>query len=71
DETAPPSPAPATAACLDRLRGLGIRFTTAPVPAAASSACAIATPVRLESLDLGAGQMLDLPDRPLVDCPFA
>ncbi|MGL4286572.1 MAG: extensin family protein, partial [Phreatobacter sp.] len=71
DETAPPSPAPATAACLDRLRGLGIRFTTAPVPAPASSVCAIATPVRLESLDLGGAQVLDLPDRPLVDCPFA
>ncbi|MFX6899505.1 extensin family protein, partial [Acinetobacter baumannii] len=50
---------------------LGIRFTTAPVPAPASSVCAIATPVRLESLDLGGAQVLDLPDRPLVDCPFA
>lgn len=70
EDAAPPAAA-ATAACLDRLRDLGVRFTTAPAPAPAASVCAIATPVRLETLDLGAGQVLDLPDRPLVDCPFA
>ncbi|QCI65158.1 extensin family protein [Phreatobacter stygius] len=67
-----PAPvAPATAACLDRLRAIGVRFVAAPVPDTAANICSIATPVRLEALDLGAGQVLDLPDRPLVDCPFA
>ena len=68
-EAAPPARAEAEV-CFARLRTLELSFSPQPAPAAAAG-CGIAHPVRLESLALGAGEKLDLPDRPLVDCAFA
>ena len=66
---APPAPAEAEA-CFGRLRALGLQFSSEPAPAAPEG-CGIALPVRLERLDLGAGDRLELPDRPLLACAFA
>ncbi|CEJ11420.1 hypothetical protein BN1110_01710 [bacterium YEK0313] len=72
-EPTTPETQPAAAeaeACFGRLRTLGLHFSSEPAPAAPAG-CGIALPVRLESLDLGAGDRLELPDRPLVACAFA
>ncbi|MCZ0738337.1 extensin family protein, partial [Phreatobacter sp. AB_2022a] len=72
EPTAPEAqPAAAEAeACFGRLRALGLHFSSEAAPAAPEG-CGIALPVRLQSLDLGAGDRLELPDRPLVACAFA
>jgi hypothetical protein len=82
---APPVPAPAVSMppqssgdssaaatdCRAMLLTLGAVFQPAEMEAQADPRCAIAEPVRLESLALRDGQRVDLPDRPTLACAAA
>jgi len=68
----PPSPREgAASACIAQLVAGGARAEAAPAPAASADGCGIAAPVRLSSVTLLGGDMVSLPDEPLLDCSFA
>lgn len=79
-ELAPPArPAPAppqttsegAAACLAKLVAAGAAAEAAPAPPAPVEGCGIDAPVRLSSVAGPGGDVVSLPDRPLLDCQFA
>ena len=67
-----PSSAPpgAAAACLAELSASHVEAQVVPAPPAQLGDCVIAAPVRVTSIALANGAMLDLPDRPILDCAF-
>jgi hypothetical protein len=70
----PPSiaPQPADAAtCFAELRAIHIEAEIVPAPPAPLADCEIAQPVRLSSIGLANGAMIDMPDHPILDCAFA
>jgi hypothetical protein len=70
----PQSEAPsegATSTCLAKLTTSGASAEAAPSPATSVEGCWIEAPVRLSSITGLAGDVVNLPDRPLVDCEFA
>jgi hypothetical protein len=67
------SPAPngsAGPACLARLVAAGVRAEAATAPPASTEGCGVESPVRLSSIAVE-GEVVSLPDRPLVACEFA
>jgi hypothetical protein len=64
------SPSP-TASCLAELAAAHVEAEAAERPPAPLPDCGIASPVRLKAITLASGAVLDLPARPLLDCPFA
>jgi hypothetical protein len=69
---APQAPQPTeTAACLAELKTNEVEAQTVPAPSAPSEVCGVAEPVRMTSIGLADGAKIDLPDRPILDCPFA
>jgi len=70
----PPAQAPnegATSTCLAKLVAGGARAEAAPAPAPSAEGCGIDAPVRLSSIAVTGGDVVSLPDRPLLDCEFA
>ncbi len=70
----PAAPAPkgdAAATCLAKLIASGASAEAAPAPAAPVEGCGIGTPVRLSSVTDLTGEVVSLPDRPLLSCEFA
>ena len=70
----PPStsaPPQAGDACLAQLNSDRVAAEAASAPAPSSAGCGIASPVRLKSIGLAGGGAIDLPARPILDCPFA
>ena len=68
----PVAPQPADpAACLAELKANHIEAEIVPAPPAPVADCAIAEPVRVSSIGLANGAAIDMPDRPILDCPFA
>ena len=70
-EAPPPAPKQDTAACLAKLVASGAGVEAAPAPAAPVEGCGIGSPVRLSSVTVADGDVVSLPDRPLLDCEFA
>lgn len=74
---APSSPSaapsvPSTAEeCLEELKASHVEAELAPAPSASPDDCSIAAPVRVSSIGLPGGAKVDLPARPLLNCPFA
>jgi hypothetical protein len=74
---APPPPAPpapkadATATCLAKLVASGASAEAESVPATSIEGCGINSPVRLSSITVADGDVVSLPDRPVVACEFA
>jgi hypothetical protein len=74
---APPPPAPAapkadaTSTCLTKLVASGASAEAESVPATSVEGCGIDSPVRLSSITVADGDVVSLPDRPLVACEFA
>jgi hypothetical protein len=69
---APQAPQPTeTAACLAELRANEVEAQIVPAPPAPSDVCGVAEPVRVTSIGLADRAKIDLPDRPILDCPFA
>ena len=68
----PPTPAPSegAAACLAKLIASGASAEAGPAPSTSVSGCGIDTAVRLSSITAD-GDVVDLPDRPLLACEFA
>ena len=71
-----PVPAPAAApaaadACLAELKSKGVEAEAASAAPASSAGCGIASPVRLKSVGLAGGGVVDLPARPMLECAFA
>lgn len=71
EEPSPPAPSEGAASCLGKLIAAGASAEAAPAPAAPVEGCGIEAPVRLSSVTLLGGDVVNLPDRPLVDCRFA
>jgi hypothetical protein len=57
--------------CLAKLVASGAAAETASAPAPSLDGCLIAAPVRLSSITAMSGEIVSLPDRPLLDCEFA
>jgi hypothetical protein len=57
--------------CLAELRTDKVEAQAVPAPPASSDVCGVADPVRVTSIGLADGAKIDLPDRPILDCPFA
>jgi hypothetical protein len=71
-EPPPPSPKVAQASiCLAKLTAGGVSAEAAPAPVASVEGCGIDAPVRLSSITVAGGDVVALPDRPLLDCEFA
>jgi hypothetical protein len=74
---APPPPAPAapkadtTSTCLAKLVASGASAEAESVPATSVEGCGIDSPVRLSSITVANGDVVSLPDRPVVACEFA
>jgi hypothetical protein len=74
---APPPPAAAapkadaTSTCLAKLVASGASAEAESVPATSVEGCRIDSPVRLSSITVADGDVVSLPDRPLVACEFA
>jgi hypothetical protein len=74
---APALPAPAAltgeaaSTCLAKLVASGASAEVASVPATPAEGCGIDSPVRLSSITVADGDVVSLPDRPLVACEFA
>jgi hypothetical protein len=68
----PPTPAASegAAACLAKLIANGASAEAGPAPSASVAGCGIDTAVRLSSITAD-GDVVNLPDRPLVACEFA
>ena len=58
-------------ACLAQLVANGARAETATAPAPTADGCGIASPIRLSSLTLANGDVVSLPDQPILECEFA
>jgi hypothetical protein len=75
DAPAPPAPAApkadATSTCVAKLVASGASAEAAFVPATSVEGCGIDSPVRLSSITVADGDVVSLPDRPLVACEFA
>jgi hypothetical protein len=73
---APPPPAPAAptadaaSTCLAKLTASGAAAEAASSPATSVEGCGIESPARLSSI-MAEGEIVSLPDRPLVACEFA
>ena len=70
-QPAPQTPEAAGPACLAHLVASGARAETASAPAPAGEGCGIASPIRLSSVTLASGDVISLPDRPILECEFA
>jgi hypothetical protein len=74
---APPPPVPAapkadaTSTCLAKLVASGASAEPESVPATSVEGCGIDSPVRLSSITVADGDVVSLPDRPLVACEYA
>jgi hypothetical protein len=64
-------PEAAGSACLAQLVASGARAETAAAPASTGEGCGIASPIRLSSVTLASGDVVSLPDRPILECEFA
>jgi hypothetical protein len=74
EKARPPAQAPregAPSACLAKLIAAGADAEAAPSPPTSIEGCGIEAPVRLSSITGLAGDVVNLPDRPLVACEFA
>jgi hypothetical protein len=58
-------------ACLAQLISGGARAETAAAPAPIAEGCGIASPIRLSSVGLANGDIVSLPDQPILECEFA
>jgi hypothetical protein len=70
----PPPPAPnegAASTCLAKLIAAGAGAEAVSAPAASVEGCGIDAPVRLSSITVMGGDVVSLPDRPLLECGFA
>ena len=70
-EPPPQAPSEGAEACLARLVASGAAAEAAPAPPAPVEGCGIEEPVRLSSVTSLGGDIVSLPDRPLLDCAFA
>jgi hypothetical protein len=81
-ELRPPGKAPAEAPppalsegaasiCLAKLTAAGANAEATPTPATSVEGCGIDAPVRLLSITVAGGDVVSLPDRPLLACEFA
>ena len=68
---APPVPEAAARTCLAKLEAAGARAEIATVPAPSGRGCGIETPVRLSSVTLVSGDVVNLPGEPVLECAFA
>jgi hypothetical protein len=59
------------ATCLAKLIAAGAGAEAASAPAPTVEGCGIGTPIRLTSITGMGGNVVSLPDRPLLDCEFA
>ena len=57
--------------CLAKLIASGADAASAPAPAAPVAGCGIDAPVRLSSVTVMGSDIVNFPDRPLLDCQFA
>ena len=57
--------------CLATLIASGARAEATPAPPPALEGCGIAAPTRLSSITLANGDVVSLPDRPMLECAFA
>ena len=70
----PPPQAPnegPAAACLTKLIAAGASAEAASAPTTSVEGCGIDAPVRLSSIMVAGGDVVNLPDRPLLACEFA
>jgi hypothetical protein len=70
----PPPPAPsegAASTCLAKLTAAGASAEATSAPATSVEGCGIDAPVRLSSITVAGGDVVSLPDRPLIACEFA
>jgi hypothetical protein len=70
----PPPPAPsegAASTCLAKLIAAGAGAEAVSAPATSGEGCGIDAPVRLSSITVMGGDVVSLPDRPLLACGFA
>jgi hypothetical protein len=70
----PPPPAPnegAASTCLAKLIAAGASAEAVSAPATSVEGCGIDAPVRLSSTTVMGGDVVSLPDRPLLACEFA
>ena len=70
EEPPPQAPSESAAACLTKLIAGGASAEAAPAPATSVEGCGIDAPVRLSSI-IVEGDVVSLPDRPLLACQFA
>jgi hypothetical protein len=71
-EPSPPAPTEgAASACLARLIAGGASAEAASTPTTSVGGCRIDEPVRLSSITVTGGDIVSLPDRPLLACEFA
>jgi hypothetical protein len=70
-EPPPPAQSEGAAACLARLVAAGAGAEASPAPPTSVEGCGIDAPVRLSSVTGLGGDVVSLPDRPLLDCQFA
>jgi hypothetical protein len=71
DARARPTQPEDTATCLARLAAAGVKAEAVPTPPLPLTDCGIDGPLRLSSITLASGAILDLPDRPILGCAFA
>ena len=64
-------PEAAGPACLAQLVASGARAEAATAPAPTGEGCGIASPIRLSSVTVAGGDVVSLPDRPILECEFA
>ena len=64
-------PEAAGPACLAQLVAGGARVEAATAPAPTGEGCGIASPIRLSSVTVAGGDVVSLPDRPILECEFA
>jgi hypothetical protein len=57
--------------CLAQLEASGVGVEAATAPAPSSEGCGIASPIRLSSVTAAGGDVVSLPDRPVLECEFA
>ncbi len=67
----PIGPEAAGPTCLAQLAAGGARVEAVAAPAATHDGCGIESPVRLSSVTLAGGDVVSLPDRPVLECEFA
>lgn len=70
-QSAGPDSAAPKATCLSKLIAGGARAEAASAPAPTAEGCGIASPIRLSSVTLASGDVVSLPDQPVLDCEFA